>query len=72
MRVNVVDEAAKERLSRELYQRRRNEVGGAPANKKVEDLDDGKPIGYGSIASGQSLASSDRRKQWLENGMSLV
>ncbi|KAI9777652.1 MAG: inositol polyphosphate 5-phosphatase [Peltula sp. TS41687] len=62
IKVNVVDEALKERLSLELYRQRRNEVGDATANKKSDDLDDEDLIGYDPIEPGLPPASSDRRR----------
>lgn len=69
--VNVIDEAVKERLSRELYDQRRKDVGNVTANKSsAADADDEDLIGYDSIAPGLPPASSDRRKWWLDNGES--
>ncbi|KAI9808285.1 MAG: hypothetical protein M1825_004742 [Sarcosagium campestre] len=73
--VNSVDEAAKDRLSRDLYARRRADIGGSAANRRSanhgtveqEDEDDDL-IGYDSIEPGLPPASSDRRKWWLDNG----
>ena len=69
MNVNVIDESAKDRLSRKLYERRRVDVGDVTANKiNVETDEDEDLIGYDSIAPDLPPASSDRRKWWLDNG----
>ncbi|CAK7566179.1 MAG: Inositol-1,4,5-trisphosphate 5-phosphatase 1 [Sporothrix epigloea] len=66
--VNIVDEAKRDKISRELYERRKGEVGDATANTTVEDTDDEDLIGYDAIEPGLPAASSDRQKWWLENG----
>ena len=66
--ISVIDEPAKERLSRNLYAERSHDVGNSRANSKVEDTDDEDVVGYDSIAPGLPPASSDRNKWWLENG----
>ena len=71
MNVNVIDEPAKDRLSRKLYEQRREDVGDVTANKiNVETDEDEDLIGYDSIAPGLPPASSDRRKWWLDSGLS--
>ena len=66
--VSAVDEVRKETLGRELYAKRRSEVGDTTANTRDEDFDDEDIIGYDSIAPELPPASSDRRKWWLDNG----
>ncbi len=66
--VSAIDEARKEILGREIYARRRLEVGNTTANTRNNDLDDEDIIGYESIAPEFPPASSDRRKWWLDNG----
>lgn len=66
--VNIVDEALRDKISRELYERRKGEVGDVTANTTVEDTDDGDLIGYDAIEPGLPAASSDRQKWWLDNG----
>jgi len=66
--VSIVDEGAREVLSRKIYERRRSEVGGTVANTAKDDTDDEDLIGYDSIEPGLPPASSDRRKWWLDNG----
>lgn len=66
--VSIVDEEAREALSRDIYERRRSEVGGTIANTSKDDTDDEDLIGYDSIEPGLPPASSDRRKWWLDNG----
>ena len=65
--VSIIDEAIRERLSKEIYQKRQAEVGVTTANSKVEDTDDEDLIGYDSIEPGLPPASSDSRKWWLDN-----
>ncbi|KAH0562552.1 hypothetical protein GP486_002764 [Trichoglossum hirsutum] len=67
--VSVVDEPLRERLSRDIYERRRREVGGLITNIKINDTDDEDLIGYDSVAPGLPPASSDRQKWWLDNGL---
>lgn len=67
--VNIVNEPAKERLTRRLYDLRRREVGHSAANKTTNDPDDEDLIGYDPIAPGLPPASSDRRRWWLDNGL---
>ncbi|CAK7205507.1 Inositol-1,4,5-trisphosphate 5-phosphatase 1 [Sporothrix eucalyptigena] len=66
--VNLVDEALRDKISRELYERRKGEVGDVTANTTVEDTDDEDLIGYDAIEPGLPAASSDRQKWWLDNG----
>jgi len=66
--VSIVDEAIRENLSREIYERRRSEVGSTTANTRAEDTDDEDLIGYDPIEPGLPPASSDKRKWWLDNG----
>lgn len=63
-----MDEASKEQISRELYERRRSEVGNATNSAWVRGSDDDDINGYESIAPGLPPASSDRRKWWLDKG----
>ncbi|OHW95657.1 domain and endonuclease exonuclease phosphatase [Colletotrichum incanum] len=65
--VSIVDEALRDRISKELYQRRKAEVGDATANLDSEETDDEDLIGYEAIEPGLPPASSDRQKWWLEN-----
>jgi hypothetical protein len=67
--INVIDEAAKARMSREIYKKRSVDVKDARANANVEDSDDDEEeiIGYQSIAPGLPPASSDN-KWWLDSG----
>ncbi|KAI9757098.1 MAG: hypothetical protein M4579_003576 [Chaenotheca gracillima] len=59
--VSIINEHLKEQMSREIYERRRNDVGGATANTKLDETDDEDLIGYDSIAPGLPPASSDRQ-----------
>lgn len=65
--IRVVNESVKEGISREIYEKRRSEVGDVTANSKGIENDDDDVIGYVSIAPGLPPASSDRRKWWLDN-----
>ncbi|KAH8602663.1 SacI homology domain-containing protein [Bisporella sp. PMI_857] len=66
--VNIVDEVIREALSRELYERRRMDVGSTTANTGGDDTDDEDLIGYDPVEPGLPPASSDKKKWWLENG----
>lgn len=66
--VSIIDEAVRESLSREIYEKRRREVGGTTANTADDDTDDEDLIGYDPIEPGLPPASSDKRKWWLDNG----
>jgi hypothetical protein len=66
--VSIVDEQLRETISKELYQRRKADVGDATAHLGTgEDSDDEDLIGYDSIEPGLPPASSDRQKWWLDN-----
>lgn len=66
--VSIVDEIAKTKISRDVYLKRKNDVGDATANQNTEDTEDEDLIGYDAIEPGLPPASSDRQKWWLENG----
>lgn len=68
----MVDESLKESLVREIYRKRLTEVGDTIAGNRSSDVDDEDLIGYESIAPGLPPASSDRRKWWLNNGISFL
>ena len=65
--VSTVDEVRKEILGREIYAKRRSEVG-TTANARNDDFYDEDILGYEPIAPELPPASSDRRKWWLDNG----
>lgn len=65
---SIVNEALKDKISREIYVRRKAEVGEGTANAATEETDDEDLIGYDAIEPGLPPASSDRQKWWLENG----
>ena len=65
--VSAVDEVRKESLRREIYAKRKSEVG-TTANARSDDFFDEDIIGYQPIAPELPPASSDRRKWWLDNG----
>lgn len=64
--VSIVDTSIRESLSREIYSRRRADVGNTVASARNDDTDDEDIIGYDSIEPGLPPASSDRRKWWLD------
>lgn len=67
--ISDVDEAKKERLSREIYATRKADVGDVVANAGEDDaLEDEDLIGLDPIAPNLPPASSDQRKWWLDNG----
>ncbi|KAK7745367.1 Inositol-1,4,5-trisphosphate 5-phosphatase 1 [Cytospora paraplurivora] len=66
--VNIVDEPLRDKISRDVYLRRKAEVGDATANMDGMDTEDEDLIGYDAIEPGLPPASSDRRKWWLDNG----
>ncbi|KAK7741648.1 Inositol-1,4,5-trisphosphate 5-phosphatase 1 [Diaporthe eres] len=66
--VSIVDEPHRDRISRDIYLRRKAEVGDATANVNTEDTEDEDLIGYDAIEPGLPPASSDRQKWWLDNG----
>jgi hypothetical protein len=66
--VNIVNEKRRDKISREVYERRKAEVGGDTANLAANESDDEDLIGYDAIEPGLPPASSDRQKWWLDNG----
>lgn len=67
--MSIVDERARDSLSREIYLKRRADVGTTIASSSVDDTEDEDIIGYDAIEPGLPPASSDRRKWWLDNGL---
>ncbi|KAH8815390.1 SacI homology domain-containing protein [Xylogone sp. PMI_703] len=68
-KVSIINEAVKEALSREIYEKRRQEVGSSTAVAGDESSDDEDLIGYDPIEPGLPPASSVGRKWWLDNGL---
>ncbi|KAK1253657.1 hypothetical protein MKX07_001734 [Trichoderma sp. CBMAI-0711] len=66
-RVSLIDEARRDAISHELYERRKAEVGDIAAQGEGEDSEDEDLIGYDAIEPGLPPASSDRQKWWLDN-----
>ena len=66
--ISIIDEKKREKLSNEIYRKRRAFVGDNTANTTLEDTDDEELIGYDAIEPGLPPASSDRRKWWLDHG----
>lgn len=68
--VNIVNEEVREKISRQLYERRKADIGQVGATSL--DLDDSEDeedlIGYDAIEPGLPPASSDGQRWWLENG----
>lgn len=66
-RVSIINEALREAISKELYRRRKAEVGDMTAQASDgQDTEDEDLIGYDAIEPGLPPASSDRRKWWLD------
>ncbi|QSZ30232.1 hypothetical protein DSL72_004754 [Monilinia vaccinii-corymbosi] len=66
--VSIIDESIRESLSKSIYDRRREEIGGATASSRMDGTDDEDLIGFESIEPGLPPASSDQRKWWLDGG----
>ncbi|KAF8463265.1 SacI homology domain-containing protein [Kalaharituber pfeilii] len=76
--VTYIDEALKERLSREIYFKRRSEVGGSNGNlidlngeQEEEEEEEEEDLLLGdepTLVPGLPPPSSDKRKWWLDNG----
>ncbi|EAA35239.2 hypothetical protein GE21DRAFT_1369 [Neurospora crassa] len=66
--VNIVNERIRNKISREIYERRKADIGGDMANLAGDQSDDEDLIGYDAIEPGLPPASSDRQKWWLDNG----
>jgi hypothetical protein len=68
--VSIVDEKHREELGLSLYKQRKKAVKkGIAEEVTAEDEDD--LLGFESVQSDWPPASSDRRKWWLDNGMSV-
>lgn len=70
--ISSVNEPLKDSLSRQIYLQRKLNMGTTTVNVRDDGVDDEDLIGYESIAPELPPASSDRRKWWLDNGMSLL
>ncbi|SPQ18154.1 b2308100-bce0-45c7-bb3e-237ae9db2810 [Thermothielavioides terrestris] len=66
--VNIVNEKLRDKIGREIYERRKAEVGGDTANLAANESEDEDLIDYDAIEPGLPPASSDRQKWWLDNG----
>lgn len=67
--VNIIDEPLREKISRQLYERRKTDIGHPTTNLLSEDSEEEEDlIGYDPVEPGLPPASSDRQKWWLENG----
>lgn len=67
--INVIDQAMKDKISEDLYVKRRAVVSGQSTLTNDFETDEESLIGYESIEPGLPPASSDKRKWWLDNGM---
>ena len=65
---SVVNAPLRDKIGREIYMRRKAEVGEGMANTNAEETDDEDLMGYDAIVPGLPPASSDRQKWWLDNG----
>jgi synaptojanin len=66
-KVNIVDEAKRDSISKDLYSRRKAEVGDSVHVADMDETEDEDLIGYDAIEPGLPPASSDRQKWWLDN-----
>ncbi|KAI1431074.1 SacI homology domain-containing protein [Xylaria sp. CBS 124048] len=68
--VNIVNDVVRERISRQLYEHRKAEVGHTTTavNPEDDEDDDEDLIGYDPIEPGLPPASSDQQRWWLDNG----
>jgi synaptojanin len=66
--INYIDEGLREKISRELYERRKAEIGHSRPNVDLDYSDEEDLIGYDAIEPGLPPASSDRQRWWLDNG----
>ncbi|KAK6078143.1 SacI domain and endonuclease exonuclease phosphatase [Seiridium cupressi] len=66
--ISIVDEALREKISHELYERRKAELGQAGTALDIDESDEEDLIGYDAIEPGLPPASSDRQRWWLEHG----
>ncbi|KAJ1331578.1 synaptojanin [Microdochium nivale] len=67
--VSIVDEVKRDKLSHQLYERRRADIGQSVATLLSEDSDEDEDlIGYDPIEPGLPPASSDQQRWWLDNG----
>ncbi|KAH6648464.1 SacI homology domain-containing protein [Truncatella angustata] len=66
--ISIIDEALRENISHELYERRKAELGEGGAALDLDDSDEEDLIGYDAIEPGLPPASSDRQRWWLEHG----
>lgn len=66
-KVNIVDEGKRALISKDLYGRRKAEVGDSVHVADVDETEDEDLIGYDAIEPGLPPASSDRQKWWLDN-----
>lgn len=68
--INIIDEELREKISRQLYDRRKAELGqpGSGSALDIDYSDEEDLIGYDAIEPGLPPASSDRQKWWLDNG----
>lgn len=66
--ISIIDERKRERISNDLYHKRRAAVGSVTAGNRSDDSDEDDLLGYESVEVGLPPASSDKRKWWLDGG----
>ena len=66
--INVVDQPTKDKISSELYAKRRQAIAQHQPSSKEFESDDESLIGYESVEPGLAPASSEKRKWWLDGG----
>ncbi|KAH8145561.1 uncharacterized protein LAJ45_10361 [Morchella importuna] len=70
--VSVVNETVRDKMSREIYLKRKSEVGksGSHSGNLIEDEDD--LLDFEPLEPGLPPPSSEQRKWWLDNGIKSV
>jgi synaptojanin len=66
--ISIIDEPLREDISRQLYMRRKADMGPTGTPVDLDDSEDEDLIGYDAIEPGLPPASSDRQRWWLDNG----
>lgn len=67
--INVVNQPAKDKISGELYAKRREAIANHQASTKEFESDEESLIGYEAVEPGLAPASSEKRKWWLDGGL---
>lgn len=66
--INVVNQPVKDKISADLYAKRREAIANHQPSTKEFESDDESLIGYESVEPGLAPASSEKRKWWLDGG----